>query len=153
NYPDRPVTFTLNSERFNGKVFDLSGEDAMALIQDYNLFKDQVTKNPLPDQDYFKQMVGTAQFNTTAPPFNFMQGERFICFLPTNQVILNQFSEIPLVPAEMANYLKYYFVQVGASGLNDYPFPGAGIEGELITFKPNGTSFATLTLVDRGDHL
>ncbi|MBN1925647.1 MAG: fasciclin domain-containing protein [Prolixibacteraceae bacterium] len=153
NYPDQPMPFVLNSERYNGQVFDLKGVEEKALIQDYNLFKEQVTKNPLPGQEYFKQMVGAAQFNTTTPPFNFMQGERFIAFVPTNKIIEDSIHEIPMIPAEMADYLKYYFVKVGASGLNDYPFPGAGIEGELVTFKPDGNSYATITLVDKGDHL
>ncbi|MFA9392141.1 MAG: fasciclin domain-containing protein [Prolixibacteraceae bacterium] len=153
NYKDQPEPFALNSERYNGKVYDLKGENEIALIQDYNLFKEQVSKNPLPDEEYFKQMVGTAQFNTTFPPFSFMQGERFIALVPPNQVVLDNFQQIPLKPAEMAEYLKYYFVKVSASSLSDYPFPGAGIQGELETFKRTEDGFAKLTLVDQGDHL
>ena len=154
NYHDNPQTISLNSERYNGKSYDLTGQDAMALIQDYNLFKEQISKNPEPEQEYFKQMVGTAQFNTSIPPFNFMQGERFIAFVPSNDVVIQYFSEIPLVPAEMAKYLKYYFVKVSASGLSDYPFPGAGIEGELTTFRKNDNGeFAKIKLLDKGTHL
>ena len=153
NYPDNPQHFVVNSEHYNGESCDLTGDEGIALIQDYNLFKEQISKNPPSGYEYFKQMVGTAQFNTTTPPFNFMQGERFISFVPTNDVILNNFSQIPLVPSEMAEYLKYYFVKVSASSISDYPFPGAGIQGELTTFKKTNNGYARLTLVDNGDKL
>jgi len=153
NYPDDPMPFKLNSKRYNGESFDLTGGDQKALVQDYSLFKEQISKNPPPDMEYFKEMVGTAQFNTTIPPFNFMQGERFIAFVPTNQAILDNFSQIPLQPAEMAKYLKYYFVSVNESGFADYPFPGAGIQGELTTFKTTANGKSKLTLIDAGDKL
>ena len=153
NYPDKPQSFMLNAQTYNGTAYDLTGIDEIALIQDYSLFKEQISKNPPPEYEYFKQMVGTAQFNTTIPPFNFMQGERFIALVPDNDVIVKYFSEIPLDPKEMAKYLKYYFVKVGGSSLSDYPFPGAGIEGDLVTFKPTDNGFAKLKLVDKGDKL
>jgi hypothetical protein len=53
----------------------------------------------------------------------------------------------------MAKYLKYYFVSVNESGLADYPFPGAGIQGELTTFKTTANGKSKLTLIDAGDKL
>jgi uncharacterized surface protein with fasciclin (FAS1) repeats len=153
NYPDSPQSFHLNSKKYNGNAYDLTGETEIALVQDYSLFKEQISKNPPLGLEYFKQMVGTAQFNTTVPPFNFMQGERFIAFVPENDVVLKYFNQIPLDPEEMSDYLKYYFVKVAESSLPDYPFPGAGIEGELITFKNTRNGYAKLQLVDNGDNL
>lgn len=153
NYPDKPQHFQFNSENQNGNAYDLTGETEIALVQDNNLFKEQISKNPPPELEYFKQMVGTAQFNTTIPPFNFMQGERFIALVPDNDVIIKYFDQIPLNPKEMPEYLKYYFIKVAESSLSDYPFPGAGIEGELITFKNTGNGYAKLQLIDNGDKL
>ncbi len=153
NYPDKPVSFRLNSQRYNGKAYDLEGETAMALVQDYSLFKEQISKNPPPGMEYFKEMVGAAQFNTSSPPFNFLQGERFIVFVPTNDAIYNNFSKIPLVPDLLARFMKYYFVSVNESALSEYPFPGTGGQAELTTFRTGTGGKSKLTLIDTGEKL
>lgn len=135
NYPDKPVPFILNSERYNGKAFGLGGETSMALVQDYSLFKEQISKNPPPGFEYFKEMMVAAQFTTSSPPFHFLQGERFIVFVPTNEAIYNNFSKIPLTPSILSRFMMYYFVNVNESSLGDYPFPGTNSGGELVTFR------------------
>ena len=51
--------------------------------------------------------------------------------------------------------MKSYFINVDASGLLDYPFPGANVQGELTTFgkKASDGTTAKFTLVDRGNEL
>ncbi len=154
NYPENPAIFALNSERYNGNTYDIVSDSAIALVQDYSLFKEQISKNPPEDMNYFKESIVAAQFSTTTPPFSFMQGERFIAFVPNDQAIVNNFANIPWSPASAtAEFFKYFFVRVGASGLSDYPFPGAGIQGELTTFKTTDSGYAKLKLIDEGDQL
>ena len=86
-----------------------------------------------------------------------MQGERFIVLIPTNAAILAGYSakKIPTTPADkVVSFLKPYFIDVNASKLTDYPFPGAKVEGTLVSFgsKSNGLP-ATFRLVDRGTEL
>jgi len=77
--------------------------------------------------------------------------------IPKQKVVEDDFSvgKIPWDPStKVAEYLKYYFVDVSSSNLLDYPFPGAGVQGELTTFKKlsNG-QMAKLTLIDTGSGL
>ena len=90
---------------------------------------------------------------TSSPPFHFLQGERFIVFVPTNEAIYNNFSKIPLTPSILSRFMMYYFVNVNESSLGDYPFPGTNSGGELVTFRSREGGKARLTLIDAGDKL
>ncbi len=155
NYPERPATYQKISDHYNGTAYDLAAEEDMALTLDYSLFKDQIRYNPPEELSAFKQLIEAGGFHTASPPFNFLQGERFIAFASTEEAVNENFDMLPSKPSGFKSYMKHYFVSVSQSGLNDYPFPGAGIEGELVTF---GVSEETgekvsITLIDNGDSL
>lgn len=154
NYKDAPSPAEFIGDAYNGEAYELNGETEYALIPDNSLFKEQLSANTPEGMAYFKEVVVAAQFTTSSPPFDFLLGEKFIVFVPSDDAILNNFSEIPFDnPANTAEYLKYYFVSISENGLNDYPFPGAGIEGTMTTYKMVDGENTTLTITDTGDGL
>lgn len=154
NYNDRPADLKKIYSAYNGTTYEISGSEAMALLPDENLFKDQITKMPETSPFYyFRLLVETSGLHLTSPSFSFLQGERFIAFIPTSSAILSGFSQIPSDPKEMAQYLKYYFVNTNESSLGDYPFPGAGIQGQATTFYQSNGRNAKLTIIDNGSQL
>ncbi|GAB6011668.1 fasciclin domain-containing protein [Viscerimonas tarda] len=139
-------------DAYNGTAYELYGEDAIALLPDANYFRDQIMRNTPPTFTSFKDLLTTAKFNLTTPPFSFLL-DRFIVFVPTNDAIAagKTTGKIPTDEAALADYLKYYFVNVATSSLADYPFPGAGVQGELNTYKVNAGRVPTkLTIIDTG---
>ncbi len=154
NYKDSPSAFTKITEHYNGTSLRLTGTDDRALTQDFSLFKNQLIYNTPSDLSYFEQLCRAGGFLTSALPFSFLLGERFIVFAPTEEAILDGFASIPSQPSAIGAYMRYYFVSVNESRLGDYPFPGAGIEGELITYgQVDSDTRAVLTLIDNGDQL
>ena len=150
-------------DAYNGATYEISGTsdnsnvDAMALLADESLFRDQILRSTPAQYTEFAELFKTAGFNLTAPPLNFLF-DRFIVFIPSNDVIDagKTAGKIPTNPVELADYLKYYFVNVNTSSIGDYPFPGAGIQGEMNTFtwsNPSHTQRATLTIIDNGTNL
>jgi len=94
---------------------------------------------------------------TSSPPYSFMQGGRFIVLIPNSDAMIAglKSGQIPTTPTtKVANFLKPYFIDVNSSGLVDYPFPGEGVQGTLVSFgiKSNGQP-ATFTLIDTGTGL
>lgn len=160
---NKAPTFTkINGDWTNGDAYQLSGETASALVPESNQFKNIITTPAAPaDFSYFKELIGASgkEFlgSTALPPFNFMQGERFIVLIPSNAAILAGFSsgKIPFSPEEkVAAFLKTYFINVGSSNLLDYPFAGTNMGGTLVSFakKTNGQK-ATFTLINAGGEL
>lgn len=153
-----PTIKKLNGDWTNGEAYELDGETASALVGEYNQFKNIITSTSCPaDYSYFKALVQSSGLGTTQPPYSFLQGNRFIALIPSNTAILAGFTakKIPSTPAsKVASYLMPYFIDVSASNLLDYPFPGAGIQGTLVSFGKNsdGTT-ATFTLIDNGTDL
>lgn len=153
-----PTLKKIEGEWTNGDAYELLGESASALVSETGQFKNVITSQTSPaDYSYFKAVVSSSGLGATLPPYNFLQGERFIVFIPTNEAILAGYTakKIPTTPADkVAAFLKPYFINVSASSLLDYPFPGAGVQGTLVSFgkKSDGTT-VTFTLVDRGNEL
>jgi hypothetical protein len=152
-------TFTkIEGDWTNGDAYSLSGATASALVPESNQFKNIVTTPSCPaDYAYFKEIIGSSGVDKTSPAYSFMQGERFIVLIPVGTAIYAGWlsGKIPFTPADkVANYLKPYFINVSASNLLDYPFPGAGVQGTLVSFgkKANGQP-ATFTLIDTGTEL
>jgi hypothetical protein len=144
----------ITGSRSNGETYELTG-DVSALVPEYNLFKEIMLRSPLLCPAEFAQfrlnVIQKAGLDITIPPFSFLQGERFIVFIPSNA---NQTALAAITAAKAADYAKYYFVNVSASSLNDYPFPGAGIAGDLTTFKTAASGgMEKLTLIDTGTGL
>lgn len=155
NYHSTPSIIASTSTWSNGKSYKIDSEDSKSLVMDLSLFKDQITKNTPEGFEKFKDLVELSQLHLQTPSFSFLQGNRYIVLVPTNEAIEAGMSSIPTESAEtMANYLKSYFIDVTKSGFNDYPFPGAGIQGELTTFfKTETNEWAKLTLIDTGTGL
>jgi uncharacterized surface protein with fasciclin (FAS1) repeats len=157
NYYDQPATLKKIYTAYNGESYEVSGDNTMALLPDMNVFKDQITRtSESAPSYYFRLLAETAGFHLSSPKFGFLQGERFIVFIPSNEAILTGLSSgiIPFDPAGMAEYLQYYFVNTNLSSLSDYPFPGAGIQGELTSFRyTSDRTRGKMTLIDDGNSL
>jgi len=153
-----PVFTKINGDWNNGDAYALSGEAASALVPESNQFKAMITSVASPKEfNYFKLTIQAAGMDKTSPPFSFLQGERFITFIPKDDAIyagmLN--GKVPLSPAaSVTSYLQRYFVNVSASNLLDYPFSGAGIQGEIISFAKTALGAPIkFTLVDKNGQL
>jgi len=156
---EKVPTFTkINGDWNNGEAYALNGETASALVPESNQFKAMITSVASPVEfTYFKYTIQAAGMDKTSPPFSFLQGERFIAFIPKDDAILAGMmnGKVPTSPAAtVTSYLTRYFVNVGSSNLLDYPFSGAGIQGEITTFAktPLG-AVVKFTLVDRDGQL
>lgn len=150
--------FTLLGDYANGQAYGLSGDDASALVPEFNQFKNMITSVASPAEfEYFKNTIQAGGMDKTSPPFNFLLGERFIAFIPKDDAIYAGWMNgaVPITPAsEVVKYLKRYFVNVTASGLLDYPFSGSGIKATLSTFDMDSQG-ATLKfeLIDQDNQL
>lgn len=153
-----PPTFSEIGTWSNGTGYALQGE-ASALVPETSQFKDIVASPAScpPEFTAFNWLIEASAAHKTVPPFNFLQGNRFIALIPLQSVVEADFSvgKIPWFPSSaVMDFLKYYFIDINASNLLDYPFPGAGVDGELITFKKNTAGEAMkLTLIDTGTGL
>jgi Secreted and surface protein containing fasciclin-like repeats len=149
-------TFTkIEGEWDNGNAYALSGETASALVPESNQFKSLSTTTCPADLKTFIAYMSAAGFTSATPPYNFLQGERFIALVPPAANLLAAYNALPSKTTDkVAAMFKPYFINVSASNLLDYPFPGANVQGQLVTFgkKADGTP-ATFTLVDRGSEL
>lgn len=150
--------FTAVGTYPNGKAYQLSGESASALVPETNQLKNMITSVASPaDFEYFKALVAAASIDKTAPPYNFLLGERFIVLVPSNAAVLQGFAlgKVPFSPAsKVADFLKPYFINVSASGLIDYPFAGTGVDTELVSFGRNSKGeIVKFRLLDKGKNL
>ena len=155
---EKAPTFAEIDTYSNGKAWSLAGASATALVPETNQLKNIFTSVASPaEYEYFKALIQAASLDKTVPPYNFLIGERFIVLIPSNDAILAGFGsgKIPFAPASaVANFLKPYFIHVTNSGLLDYPFPGSGINKELVSFGTNSTGqVVKFTITDKGSHL
>lgn len=145
-------TFTKINSYSNGDAYALKGDGASALVPESNQFKNLTTTTAPTDIKTFLAYAGKALFTTSTPPYSFLQGDKFILLIPPAASLLAGYSALPSKTADnIAAFLKPYFINVSASNLLDYPFPGSNVQGQLVSFgkKSDGTT-ATFTLVDRG---
>jgi uncharacterized surface protein with fasciclin (FAS1) repeats len=153
-----PTFSEISGDWNNGIAYSLSGDAASALVPEYNQFKSMITSVASPTVfTNFKYTVQAAGMDKTSPPFDFLMGEKFIAFIPKDDAIMTGWTngKVPFSPATtVSSYLKRYFVNVSLSNLLDYPFSGAGIEGELTTFAKNAEgNVVKYTLIDRAGQL
>lgn len=142
----------------NGDAYAIEGESASALVPETNQLKSIFTSIAAPaDFEYFKALISAAGMDKTLPPYNFLLGERFIVLVPSNAAVLAGFAsgKIPFSPADkVTKFLKPYFINVSESALLDYPFPGTGVNAELVTFGTNSLGETVkFTLIDKGTYL
>ena len=89
----------------------------------------------LTDYTEFSKKLTSAGMLPLNAPLNFIL-DKYMVFIPSNEAILNAApGTFPTNPDSLATYLKYYFIPVPDNDISDYPFPGAGIQGEFITYQ------------------
>ena len=139
-----------------GCAYELIGDaGTAALLPDQGNFKDRVTQ----DRTFyngFNLYLNMTSVSKTEPTFSFLQGNRFIVFVPTQDAILYDISNTRYFPIAGSmdmkdNYMKSLFVDVSANGLLDYPFGviGHNSEQQLLTFGTNNDGEkVTITLIN-----
>jgi len=155
--------FSIIGDWSNGRAYALLGETAMALTPEYNQFRALTTTTAPKNISTFISYAGVAGLTNLIPPYSsFMQGERFILLVPPTASLLAGYNALPKPTGssrptvdQVAAFLKSYFINVSSSNLLDYPFPGANVQGTLVSFgkKSDGKTPVTFTLVDRGTEL
>ncbi|MDL2230613.1 fasciclin domain-containing protein [Alistipes sp. OttesenSCG-928-L06] len=155
-----PATPKKIHDAYNGTAYELvmpdQVEDIAVLQTDSRvLWSTLMSPEGCPaDLRSFAALLGKAEFHETIPAFSFLQGNQYLILAPSNDVIDSNKDKFPEEPEELAEVLKYYFVNVDASRLTDYPFPGAGVEGRWQTFlRPNASGFLGVQLLDNGNKL
>ena len=146
------ITKISDSNVTNGTTYALSN-GVSALVPDNSTFKNNIFNSRPSDLNAAYTALSLTSYAAvtssgvvTTPAFNFTQGGRFIVFLPTA-------TACAAATNSTNNDATYYFVDVNTSGLADYPFPGAGIQGTLTTYKTANGSRVTLKLIDTGTGL
>lgn len=146
-----------------GNAYALKGDkETKALIPDQRNFKDHVTQvKGTTDYSGFQIYLNMVSVDNSTPAFNFLQGNRFIVFLPIQAAVLADASgkkHFPMTGVMDVKdmFAKSMFVDVSASNLTDYPFPGAKAgEKVLTTFgtkQVNGKKEKiTVTLINGAD--
>lgn len=142
----------------NGEAYTLVGETASALVPESNQFKNIIISNQYPsDYTQFKNLVDISGLGKATPSFGFLQGNRYIVLVPTNEAIAAGIAagKIPTSPEKsVAGYLQSYFIKVGDSNLLDYPFSGTGVSATLVSWGSNSLNAnAEFKLSDNGNNL
>lgn len=141
----------------NGIAYDVD----TAILSEQKVFKLMIgSADEVPALENYKEFAHLLESAGLLPlnnPLDFLL-DKYMVFVPSNEAILNApDGTIPTDPAELAAYLKYYFVNVPASQLSDYVFPGAGIQGTFETYQdynPTDTiPIANVTVIDNGSNL
>ena len=157
--PAMVPTFTKIAGNWtNGDAYSLTGATASALVPESNEFLNVITSLACPtDYTYFKAVISSSGLAAQSPPYGFLQGGRFIVLIPTSAAILAGYKalKIPTTPAsKVVNFLQPYFIDVNSSNMTDYPFPGEGVQGTLVSFGNNSAGVkATFQLIDTGTGL
>lgn len=148
-----------------GNAYALKGDkSATSLIADQGNFKDRVKQiKGVNDYSGFNIYLGMASVDDDEPAFNFLQGNRFIVFVSTQEAVLKDLmSTNPKFnqrapQAERDMFVKSLFVDMSASSLIDYPFATTGkdIEKVLTTFGSKTVDgkkvSTTITLINKAD--
>jgi len=144
----------------NGEAYELEGDEASALLPEFSQFKNVIIRatSSLPASWFwFKRLVDASGMAVSAPPFSFLQTERYIVLIPESSALQTAIyaNKVPLSPASAVNdYLKNYFIRVNASNLLDYPFAGTGVNAQLVSFGVNSAGkTVTYKLTDDGTDL
>jgi len=140
----------------NGKVYEVD----RSLIREEGSFKYIVASassgtSSVQEFGEFSKLLSQAGLVEPNKEFEFLFGDNYMLFAPTNEAILKAKEEgkIPTDSDELEDYLRYYFVPISPNSINDYAFPGMGVSGDFLTSREDGDSYGQLTLVDNGTSL
>ncbi|MFD2036834.1 fasciclin domain-containing protein [Belliella marina] len=140
----------------NGKVYSVE----TSLIREEGSFKYIIATatsgtSTIREFSEFSKLLAQAGLININDEFSFLFGDNYVLFAPTNEAILQALEEglIPTDQSELARYLQYYFVPVSINSLNDYPFPGFGVEGEMLTSQLESNVPMKIKLIDKGNNL
>lgn len=147
---------TIPGDYINGNTYEVEN----ALVREEGSFKYLIGSatsgtSSLQDFSEFSKLLSQAGLIDLNNELTFLFGDNFVLFAPSNEAILAAKDEglIPTEKAELADFLKYYFVPVTSNGLNDYPFAGFGIQGDFLTAQPSAIENSRLTISDNGSML
>ncbi|AWW32932.1 hypothetical protein DN752_23940 [Echinicola strongylocentroti] len=150
-----PAT-TVSGEWNNGKAYEVE----RSLIREEGSFKYIIASassgtSTIQEFSEFSKLLSQAGLVEPNNEFEFLFGDNYMLFAPTNEAILEA-KEQGLIPEgedELEDFLRYYFVPASINSYSDYAFPGMGVEGALTTAQENGDAFSQLTLMDNGTGL
>ncbi|GGF46060.1 fasciclin domain-containing protein [Echinicola rosea] len=150
-----PAT-TVNGEWNNGMAYEVE----RSLIREEGSFKYIIASassgtSTIQEFSEFSKLLSQAGLVEPNNEFEFLFGDNYMLFAPTNEAILEA-KEQGLIPEgedELEDFLRYYFVPASTNSYSDYAFPGMGVEGALTTAQENGDAFSQLTLMDNGTGL
>jgi hypothetical protein len=141
----------------NGKVYEVE----TSLLREAGSLKFALTgasspSSPLTEFSEFGKLLTRAGLLEAGGQLSFLFGDRFLLFAPSNDAIIQALNEGDVIPtdnAELAEYLKYYFVPVSGNSLDDYPFPGFGVEGVWASAQRVAGANRPVKLNDLGSNL
>jgi len=122
----------------------------------FTLIGAESSANVLHPYAEFSKLLARAGLMEVGNSLSFLFGNRFLLFAPDNATVLAGLNDgtIPTEKAELAAYVKSYFVTVPDNALGDYPFAGLGIQGTWDTAQRLGTTgYRQISLADRGTKL
>ena len=163
------VKFTPLYEGSNGQAYSYEGKELFRAGTGDGLERTLSICNDVNYPYYlFSQLLqksGLAVEGTM--PTIIAPDSRFIAFVPTNEAIKKSIADIPGASglkiaddyrvsgslnntnkSKLAAYLRSYFISSILTPFAKYPYPGAGVQGEFVTFGDN-----TLKVVDNGEIL
>lgn len=118
-----------------GNAYALIGDNTTtALLSDQGNFKDRIIQDKgMADYSGFTLYLNMTTVGKGDQAFNFVQGNRFLVFIPTQTGVLDDMrgnKRFPMsgtgLPAARDMYVKSMFIDVSSSGMLDYPFPTPG---------------------------
>jgi len=122
----------------------------------YSMNGASTADSPLNEYSEFAKLLSKAGLLEAGEELSFLFGDNFLLFAPGNDEVVQALNAglIPQDNAELAEYLKYYFVPVTDNSLSDYPFAGFGVQGDWFTAQMAGTTQKrSIKLQDLGNSL
>jgi hypothetical protein len=163
------VKFTPLYEGSNGQAYSYEGKELFRAGTGDGLERTLSICNDVNYPYYlFSQLLQKSGLAVEgAMPTIIAPDSRFIAFVPTNEAIKKSIADIPGTTglkiaddyrvsgslnntnkSKLAAYLRSYFISSILTPFAKYPYPGAGVQGEFVTFGDN-----TLNVVDNGEIL
>lgn len=150
-------TTNIPGNWFNG----LSIEPTVSMMADPRSIKGTIIgaetpNNPLNQYSEFAKLLGRAGLLDVGSALSFLFGNRFLLFAPDNATVLQGLANgvFPEDNAQLATYLRSYFISVPDNSLGDYPFPGFGVEGLWNTAQLTGyQQYRQLEVLDQQTRL
>lgn len=155
---NKPATIEKIQDADNGVSYKITGDEPIPLLPEESNFKyvsTTVVNSPAEPWYLYAFLLKSAGYMATTPMFSFLSENKFVALIPTYEAIMAGYSSIPLSnTSQLAEYLKYYFIDITESGMDDYPFAGTGIDRQVSSFrqKTPGTR-GQLKIVDTGSSL